>query len=323
MKKFSVFCLLLCLLLLGGCAGSSQSRDKMQNKTMRLATGQSGGAYAGLGDVLTPLLNQNMKGAAVKTVETNGSAANIELLRQKRAELALVQGDAAYGAHTGTESYQNRKMSNLQAIGTLFVEPVQIITYDVTGIRKLSDLKGKTVSVGAAGSGMESNAQQVLAAADITYDDLNIQYLSVADTLRALKEGTVDAAFVTSVLPTPALQELSRQRRLVFVPIAGQAAEELLRKYDFYQELVIPAGTYANQTEACPTVAVECLLVTTDGTSKENAHKLAETLYDHWNELRQQFPYLPERSLENILQNTEIPLTPGAEQFLTETEAKQ
>ena len=161
MKKFSVFCLLLCLLLLGGCAGSSQSRDKMQNKTMRLATGQSGGAYAGLGDVLTPLLNQNMKGAAVKTVETNGSAANIELLRQKRAELALVQGDAAYGAHTGTESYQNRKMSNLQAIGTLFVEPVQIITYDVTGIRKLSDLKGKTVSVGAAGSGMESNAQQV------------------------------------------------------------------------------------------------------------------------------------------------------------------
>ena len=86
---------------------------------------------------------------------------------------------------------------------------------------------------------------------------------------------------------------------------------------------MIPAGTYANQTEACPTVAVECLLVTTDGTSKENAHKLAETLYDHWNELRQQFPYLPERSLENILQNTEIPLTPGAEQFLTETEAKQ
>ena len=48
-------------------------------------------------------------------------------------------------------------------------------------MKKLAEAKGKRVAVGAAGSGVEANARQVLEANGITYSDIKVQYLSFAE----------------------------------------------------------------------------------------------------------------------------------------------
>ena len=280
-----------------------------------MATGQSLDSYGNLGNDLAALVSQDGRMPLLKGLESSGSLANIELLRQEKADLALVQSDVAWYARTGTDLYQDRPLEDLQQVGVLYPETVQIITYDLTGIRKLQDLKGKTVSVGAAGSGSSLNARQILEAAGLTEDDVRVQYLTVTDTVRALKEGTVDAAFLTSSLPHPALKELARQRRLVLIPVTGQALEDLLGAYPLYQPVTIPVGTYPNQTQACSSVAVQCLLVTRPRLSKEALAGILQRFWAHWPELQGKYPYLSREAKKTFFQAPLLPLAPGAEQF--------
>lgn len=317
MKKFVLSVLALLFFLTTGCGGKAGQvpGSKAPSKELTLAAGQSMDSYGNLGNDLAALVNQDGKAPLLKGLESTGSLANIELLRQEKADLALVQSDVAWYAQTGTDLYEGRPLEDLQQVGVLYPETVQIITYDLTGIRKLQDLRGKTVSMGAAGSGSSLNARQILEAAGLTEDDVRVQYLSVTDTVRALKEGTIDAAFLTSSLPHPALKELARQRRLVLVPVTGQDLEDLLGAYPLYQPVTIPVGTYPNQTQACSSVAVQCLLVTRSRLPKENLEGILQRLWLHWPELQGKYPYLSREAQKTFFQAPLLPLAPGAEQF--------
>ena len=66
-------------------------------------------------------------------------------------------------------------IDSLRAIGTLYPEVVQIV--GKPDITEISQLKGKRVSVGAPGSGIEANARQILGAAGITYDDISVLFI--------------------------------------------------------------------------------------------------------------------------------------------------
>lgn len=223
MKKRLLLVLALLFLVAAGCG---QNRDQVRGgnqapKELVLAAGQNNGDYGTLGGELVKLYNGDGRQPLLRETGGSGSVANVELLAEGRADLAFVQSDVADAAVNGTDQFAGKPMENLQVLGVLYPETVQIITYDVTGIRKLADLRGRTLAVGAAGSGSAYDARKVLEAAGIPEDEVRIQYLSVEDEVRALKEGTVDAAFVTSGVPHQAFRDLARQRQLVLVPVEG------------------------------------------------------------------------------------------------------
>ena len=166
MKKIILSVLALLLFCLAGCKDQTGTvpRRKAPPREMVLAAGQTVGGYGNLGGDLVNLVNQDGKQPPLKAADSTGSLANLELLRQEKADLALVQSDAAWYARTGTGPYEGRPIEDLEQVGTLMPETVQIITYDLTGIRKLQDLKGKTVSVGAPGSGSALRQKQIVIA---------------------------------------------------------------------------------------------------------------------------------------------------------------
>ena len=77
-------------------------------------------------------------------------------------------------------------------LATLYPETVQIVTLKKSGIKSVADFKGKRIAVGAAGSGTEANARQIMEAYGIKYDDIKVQYLSFGEAASALKDGNVD-----------------------------------------------------------------------------------------------------------------------------------
>ncbi len=65
-------------------------------------------------------------------------------------------------------------------IGALYPNYIQIVATKESGIRTLSDLKGRSLSVGERRSGTELNARAVLGAAGLRYEDLGeIGYFSL------------------------------------------------------------------------------------------------------------------------------------------------
>ena len=161
----------------------------------------------------------------------------VNLLKDGKVDIAFIQNDIAYYAVNGVEMFKDKKVPSLKGLATLYPETIQIVTTKKTGVKTLADIKGKRVAVGAAGSGTEANARQILNMAGITYKDIKVQYLSFGEAASALKDGNVDVAFVTAGHPTAAIQDLSTQHEVVLIPVDAAMADKLIAKYPYYTKL--------------------------------------------------------------------------------------
>ena len=122
-----------------------------------IATGGTGGTYYPLGGMLAQLISNKavVDGKKISaTAEAAGaSVANAKLLGNKDIESAFVAADILDAAYNGKGQFANAPIKNLRVLGALYPETVQLITRADFGIHSVRDLKGKSVSSGAPGSG--------------------------------------------------------------------------------------------------------------------------------------------------------------------------
>jgi hypothetical protein len=266
---------------------------------------------------MADIWNKNIKGMNAMVQSTGASVANINLLRNKEVDLIFVQNDVAFYAYNGVELFKE-PFPQLRGLATLYPETVQIVALADRGINSVYDLKGKRVAVGAAGSGTEVNARQILAAARITYNDIKVQYLSFAEAASNLKDGNIDAAFVTAGHPTAAIVDLAAVRKIVLVPVADEIIASLQKDYPFYVKIVVPAGTYKGVDTDAVTVAVKAMLAVRAEMPEDLAYQLLKTMYANQKRLIEAHAkgelIIPETGKEGM----SIPLHPGAEKFFKE-----
>ncbi len=325
MKRFAA--LLLSLVLasatLAGCtpAGGGSSEDSSSSggqNYVTVATGGSSGAYYALGGTVANLLNENIDNMNASVQSTGASAVNSTLLNQGKAELAFAMNDVVNYAYTGTETFSDKEaMDNLRGVAALYPNFVQLITLDDTGIQEVADLSGKRVGVGAPGSGTEVNARQILMAHGLSYDDVDEDFLSYAEAVEQLKNGAVDAAFLTSGIPNSAIMDLATTKDVKIVPIRQAAVDGLAADFPFYTSEMIPAGTYDN-TEDVETAAVTTLLVTSADVSEDLVYEMTKTIFENLDALGQTHSSGKKISLEKVRVGMPIPLHAGAEKYFEE-----
>ena len=321
MKKVLAFMLALTMFgtLIAGCGGSGKDEKKpAAQKFINIATGGTAGTYFPLGGAVADILNKNIPGANASAQSTGASVANINLLQQGKVDLAFVQNDIAYYAANGVEMFKDKKVAGLKGLATLYPETIQIVALDKSGITSLDQIKGKRVAVGAAGSGTEANARQILAAYGITYDDIKVQYLSFGEASSALKDGNVDIAFVTAGHPTAAIQDIATQNKVVLIPVDAAKADALIAKYPFYTKVNIPAKTYTNQDSDVSAVAVRCMLVVSEKMDAQLGYDITKAIFSNLDRLKAAHAVAAVVSKASANDGMSIPLNAGAEKFFKE-----
>ena len=173
MKK--LFALLLALTMIFALCACGASA-----KTLTMGTGGEAGTYYSFGGVLGGVITKNA-GVTVNVVSSGGSAANITgIVTDNIYDLATVQSDVMTYAYNGTNSFAEKgKLDGFRVLGGLYAETVQIVTCN-PDIKSVDDLKGRNVCVGDVGSGTVFNTQDILAAYDMSFDDINVVYQSFA-----------------------------------------------------------------------------------------------------------------------------------------------
>lgn len=274
-KVVTAVCALALAIGVAGCGGGG---DKEQ--FINIATGGTAGTYYPIGGAIAEVLNKNGMNASAQS--TGASVANINMLKDKQVELAIVQNDITYYAVNGEEMFkEGGKIENLNGIASLYPETCQFVVREDSGIKDITGLKGKRVAVGAAGSGAEANARQILEAYGLTYDDIDEQFLSFAEGSYALKDGTVDAAFVTAGYPTASVQDIASQNKIRLLPVGDEQIKKLAEKYPFYTKTTVPAGTYQGFDEEIQTVSVMAILVANDKIDAALGEKLTKAIFDN------------------------------------------
>ena len=324
MSKKLIAILLAALLLTGlvaGCGGSggdkaegdaAEPTKEGEKIFVTIATGGTAGTYFPLGGAFAEIWSNNISGVNSTAQTTGASVANVNLLRNGEVEVIFVQNDIAFYAANGTEMFSDTKYEDIKGLATLYPETIQIITLEGKKIETLADLKGKKVAVGAAGSGTEANARQILEAAGITYDDISVQYLSFSEAANNLKDGNVDAAFVTAGFPTAAVQDIAAQRNVKILDVDDALADKLIEKYPIYVKTVIPADTYNGMTEDVNAVAVMSMLAVSSDLDEDTVYNLLKTMYENPDRLKVAHPLGALIKAETGQDGMSIDLHPGA-----------
>lgn len=288
-----------------------------QQQFVSIATGGTAGTYYPLGGALGEIYNQHVPGVNASVQATGASVANVNMLAQGQVELALIQNDIAYYAAHAEEMFQS-PIPALQGIATLYPEVIQIVARADAGIDSVEDLKGLRVAVGDAGSGTEANARQILGAAGITYDDISVRYLSFAEASSNLRDGHIDAAFVTAGLPTAAIQDIAAQREITLVPVSDELVAQLRADYPFYTQVVVPGGTYRGIDADVQTVAVKAMLAVRADLSEDLVYNLTKAMFENLPRLAQAHARGADVSLETAQDGMSIPVHPGAARYYAE-----
>jgi len=318
--KRAIFAILSLLLIVSLVSGCSKQASQTKEVYISIATGGPAGTYYPLGGALAKIFNDNIEGVNANVQSTGASVENVGLIAKGEAEIAFIQNDITYYAITGTENFEGKeKVTNLRGMAMLYPEVVQVIATKDSGIKSISDLRGKKVAIGAPGSGVEANARQILAVHGMTYNDLGkADYLSFNEAAEQLKNKQIDAAFITAGIPTSAVTEVAQTADIVVIPIESQKIEELNKDYPFYTEVVIPANTYGGQNSDVTTAAVMAMLVVPESLDEDLVYKLTKAMFENRQVIIDTHSRGNDIKLETALKGMPIELHPGAQKYYDE-----
>lgn len=232
-----------------------------KSEFVTIATGPTSGIYYPIGGAFATALGN--AGYKTSAQATGASVENINLISKGEAELAIAMQDSVMQAYEGFGAFETANQ-DLRALMRLWPNYVQLVTVKSTGIKSVSDLKGKRVGVGAPNSGVELNARMIYEAYGMSYEDSQVDYLSYGEAIDQMKNGQCDAAFVTSGLPNSTVSELAFSYDMVVVPIDGEGRDALIEKYPFFSKSVIPADTYNNKEDVESVFVYNIMLVNKD-----------------------------------------------------------
>ena len=297
----------------------SVAAGDLSSISINVGTGGSTGTYYGFCNVISSLLKEKT-GANLMIQSSGASKANILDIDDGVVDMAIVQNDVMDYAFNGTSLFADvGAINSFSTLGAAYAEVCQIVAKADSGIKTVADLKGKKVSVGDSGSGVEFNAQQILGAYDITFEDIDKQNLSFQASADALKDGKIDAFFCTAGAPTVAITDLSTTTGIVLVEIDAEHLAALQSDYGFYAAYTVPAGTYNGIDIDVTTVAVKATFIVSNDLDEETVYQLTKAIYENKDEYSHE--KASEMSNEYAVSSISVPFHPGAERYFKEVGA--
>ena len=338
MKKLFALLLAFCMLLTlaacgagdtaldsaGGQEGGNSSgevslltAEERAKEFITVATGPTSGVYYPIGGAFATALG--VWGYKTSAEATNATGANIQLILDGDAEIAIAMQDAVMQAYTATGAYEGSAAADsLRALMRLWPNYVQLVTTSNTGIRSVEDLRGKRVGVGAANSGVEINARMILAAYGMSYDDIQPDYLAYGEAIDNMKNGQCDAVFVTSGLPNSSVMELGVSYDMVVVPIDGEGRNKLVEEYPYYAKATIPANTYNNK-EDVESVFVYNIMLVRKELSDDMVYDMLTGIFENIETIQASHNAANKNIYLDVgVGDLQLPLHPGAEAFWRE-----
>ena len=318
-KALSLMLVLLMIMSISACgnknAGGTASSGQVKKVT--LATGGTSGTYYGFSGVIAQRLNETLKDKMkINVVSTGASKVNVQMIDDGDADIAIVQNDVMSYAYNATDMFSgSQPITSFSAIASCYPESVQIVANKA--ITSIEELKGKKVSVGDAGSGTEFNAKQILEAygMDINSDIIKSNQ-SFADSCDALKNGTIDAAFVTAGHPTVAVTELSSNFNFNILPVDQEHTNQLISKYGFYAPVTIEKNSYSVLTSNVNTVAVMATYIASNDLDEETVYEFTKGLFEEKANFNHQKAAL--LNIETGVSGIAIPFHSGAVKYYRE-----
>jgi TRAP transporter TAXI family solute receptor len=287
-----------------------------------IGTGGVTGVYYPTGGAICRLVNKIRKETGIRCSpeSTDGSIYNINTIRAGEMEFGVAQSDWQYHAYHGTSKFADKgKFEKLRAVFSVHREPVTIIARDDSGIKNVTDLKGKRVNIGNVGSGMRATWEVMEKALGWTRTDLALaSELESSEAGQAVCDNKIDAYFWLVGHPSALTQASLATCDAHLVNATGPAITELIKNHSYYLQASIPKGMYNNK-EQVTTFGVGATFVTSSDVSEKVVYTVVKAVFDNFEQFRVLHPAFANlQESEMISDSLSAPLHAGAVKYYIE-----
>ena len=258
-------------------------------------------------------------GLIVSARTSEWAAANLIAVNRGDVESGLAQSDAIAAAVKGQGVFKKLgPQSHVRVIASLFSEQVHLVVAANSKIKSVSDLRGKRVSLGSEGSGVDITAEEILTGFRLPQSRIKTSHDDIFAAAALLKQGKIDAFFAVGGVPLDPVRDLISQGQARLVPIDGPGRDRLLKTVPSLSSDVIPASSYGGA--AIPTVAARALWIVRDSEPDALVYGMTRALFSPKNRetLTASHPSAREIGLTTAALNAPAPIHPGAARFYLE-----
>ena len=322
MKKILAFTAIIILASFCVFAGGSREEstsDGHPQVIIRFPTAGASGALYSVGAAITNIWNTQIPFVKASSQASAGGIDNLNQIADGESQVSIAISSNCWQSFNGTDSFEGMANPNLRVIAGLYLNPNQVVVTTKSGIRTLSDVRGKHFAVAASGSSVEGECRNHFTAAGLNYpDDIRAEYISFSDSAELLGNGQIDGAWIMSGVPAPAVSQ-ALSSGCMLLDIDEATIEALKAEYPWYVTYMIPAGSYPNQTQDVRTTAIKMVLFCSADLDEETVYMLTKTLWENIGELGESQSNL--RGLtpqEAVCDIAGLPLHDGAQRYYSE-----
>ncbi|MET9780277.1 TAXI family TRAP transporter solute-binding subunit [Nocardiopsis alba] len=317
------------VLLLAACGAqpAEQAAEDVElgggpvQNNLSIVTGGTSGVYYPIGGALRTIIGDNLEGQSASVEATGASVENIRLLGGGDGQIAIVQGDAADQAFTGTGDFEGEPIETY-SLAVMYPNVFHAVTLadiaESKGFECFSDVVGNRYSVGDIGSGNEATTNQVFESLEISSKEIELQQLGYAETANALTNNQLDAGSWVVGEGHSGITELGTTEDIAIIEMCDDEREAVVSGYGGYTEHVIEGGTYPGVDEDVDTIAVWNALVVSGEFNEDQAYEITKAMFDNIDQVIGVYGPGEKYLVPETIENSPVPVHPGAVRFYEE-----
>jgi TRAP transporter TAXI family solute receptor len=285
MFRKSVLVLVALVMAVTFCSVPAMADDK----NLIIATATTGGTYYPVGVAIGTLISVKLASKhqiTATAINSAGSGENVQMLKNKEADMAILQALFGLNAYNGKGPYEGKAVKDFNAV-TMLWENVEhfAVEADLAKTGTIMDLQnfGKKFSIGKRGSGTEGSGRAILASLGIDPEkEMTLEYLAYTPSAQAMMDGRISGANLPAGPPVAAVTQLYAQMGADKVKVLDFSDDQLAtvqKTYPIWNRFVVKTGTYPGQKEDIKTISQPNFLACRPDLPDETVYLITKRTY--------------------------------------------
>ena len=292
-----------------GLAGAASSAE------LRMMTGPQGGSWIPLGGQLKDLWEKAVAGASIQVLPGAGIA-NVRAIEEGKAEIGLANSISTADAMAGRAPF-NKPHADVCNIASLYPQYFQFVVLAEAGIKKISDLKGKSITTQQRGNTGEVITRHFLEAHGLKYEDLKVSFVGYTDSVNQMKDGHAVAFGLNTQAPAGAIMDLQSAREVKFFE-QTDVYQNMLKLNPSYKMITLTKGTYPKQDKDLQVIGFFTHVVASCKLPADQVYAMTKTIADNTKTLATVAKDIAKLKAAEMAADIGVPFHPGAAKYYKE-----
>tara|TARA_B110000046_G_scaffold176666_1_gene202574 strand:+ start:158 stop:1144 length:987 start_codon:yes stop_codon:yes gene_type:complete len=289
------------------------------DKRLTINGGQTKGAFNQVASGWAAYITKHVDGYNASAKASAGSLDNTRQVDAGKSDMGIVfASDLHEGAH-GTGSFK-KAASNVRFVSFLFGSVGHFVVPKDSSIKVLSDIKGKTISMGGPGSGSAKNLTKLIKHVGL-WGSFKDVYAGKKSSDQ-LVNGKIDAYNWHPGIGSGFIRGTANKIKIRFIDLDAPAkATGFYKKYPYFEPTTIPGGVYPTVDKDSMTIGTGTLMIANASVSDDTVYRILKSVYSDQGKkfLKAAFGGRADQmTVGNGTKNLVAPIHPGAKKFWEE-----